>query len=147
MSFPVRVRASGRSRCRFPRIHARSLRSSAGSPRRPSRPCRPRGFRRLSHSFARRLRSAGRPFEAARFRIGFEANLDAPAWRRLRQPPCLARPLRILERSAAFSLRPWPWEAPFRFRKDRLGHGLKLSWIVSRTKRIPPVDNEDIGHK
>jgi hypothetical protein len=39
------------------------------------------------------------------------------------------------------------WEGFPPLPEDRLGHILKLSRILSRTKRIPPVDNEDNGHK
>lgn len=38
------------------------------------------------------------------------------------------------------------WEGFPPLPEDRLGHVLKLSRILSRTKRIPPVDNEDNVH-
>ena len=36
---------------------------------------------------------------------------------------------------------------PVLFRRTSLGHGRKVSSLPSRAKRIPPVDNKDIGDK
>ena len=70
------------------------------------------------------------------------------AWRRLRQPPCLSLPPALPPEGDRPGIRSGcGWEGFPPLPEDRLGHIRKLSRKTGRAKRIPPVDNEDNGHK